>query len=948
MDQANLAEVLVTANETEREGLLSQHVELADVKLAWTLKSIYDHVESTDPIRAAQVSQALASLAKVTADLEVRAIADWTEGMVALDDGQMEAAITRLDSSEAQFRSLGQSVPAAFTQVSKLRALAMQGRYEEAVECGLRAREVFLLHNNMLSTGKIEQSLGNLQFLLDHYVRAEGHYRAARELYEMVGDQKQLAQIDNCLATTLTSQHRFREAELIYERALARAEQAGLEITLAEIETNQGCLALFQGHYDRALDYLERSRRRYAALGMVHQSAIADQELADAYLELNLVPEAAAIYERVIPIFSDLGMQAEQARALAYHARACMALGRFNEARTLLAESRASYEAVNNEVGESMVTLITAQAYYAERDYASAAAAAAQTEAAFAEAHAWGRLLLARWLQGESARAQGKFHEAGMSLRSTLREAEEWSALPVIQDCNTSLGLLAEALGDWSGAEAAFGRAIASIEEVRAPLPAEEFRTAFLANKLSPYTEMARLCLMDGSPSRVADALTYIERARSRALMDLLGGAVPVPPTPRDPFEAGLYTRLEMLREELNWFYSQINLPDNDIYMRGAETMTEFYADVREREAAISEITLQLRQRHGSTSVQSDPFDITTLKEDLGTETALVEYFSLNGQLLAFVVTNMGIEIVHLMESEETVEAALRQFHFQLGALRHGAQSLHNYMPELTARARYHLCRLYDLLMRPIEDRLGTRRLVVVPHRVLHYVPFQALHDGLSYLIERREVCCVPSAAILHHCLSLPRHPLERATLLGFSDQRNPRVRDEVLALARLFPESTLLRDDQANRVSLSEYSKTSHVLHLACHGNFRLDNPLFSSLQLADGWLTVRDVYRLDLSRCQLVTLSACETGVNVLAPGDEWIGLARGFFSAGSPSLLVSQWVVDDEATAKLMIDFYSYLQSESGAGPAAALRYAQCKLLEEKPHPYFWAPFVVLGRW
>jgi len=135
-------------------------------------------------------------------------------------------------------------------------------------------------------------------------------------------------------------------------------------------------------------------------------------------------------------------------------------------------------------------------------------------------------------------------------------------------------------------------------------------------------------------------------------------------------------------------------------------------------------------------------------------------------------------------------------------------------------------------------------------------------------------------------------------------------------------------------------------VLHLACHGNFRLDNPLFSSLHLADGWLTVRDVYRLNLTCCELVTLSACETGVNALAPGDEWLGLARGFFSAGAPALLVSQWIVDDEATAGLMVDFYSRLRA--GVGPASALRYAQCKMLEEKPHPYFWAPFVILGRW
>jgi CHAT domain-containing protein len=946
MDQANLAELLVTANDAEREHFLTQHIELADARLAWTLKSLYDTSESTDPARATQVSVALATLAKVNTDLEVSAIAAWTEGMVALDDGQMEAAIARLDNSEAHFRALGHSLAAASTQVSKLRALAMQGQFEEALQCGLRAREVFLVHNNMLATGKIEQSLGNLYFLLDQYVRAEQHYRAARELYEMIGDEKQLAQIDNCLATTLTSQHRFREAEMIYERALTRAEAAGLEITLAEIETNQGCLALFQGHYDRALDYLERSRRRYAALGMPHQSAVADQELADAYLELNLIQEAAAIYERVIPIFSDFGMQTEHARALTYHARATMALGEFHRARTLLAEARDSYEAVGNEVGKAMVTLIEAQAHYAARDHEAAAAAAAETEVPFSEVHAWGRLLQARWLAGESARAQGKLSEAEKILRSTLRDAEQWSALPVIQNCHTSLGLLSEALGDRAGAEVEFKRAIASIEEVRAPLPAEEFRTAFLANKLIPYSEMVRLCLMDGSPSRVAEALGYIERARSRALLDLLGGAISLSPAPRDGFEAGLHARLEMLREELNWFYSQINLPDSDIYSRGPEMMTQFHKDVREREAAISEITLQLRQLSAGTSAQAGPFDIMTLRQDLGTETALVEYFSLDGKLLAFIVINEEIEIVHLTDTEEDVEAALRQFHFQLGALRHGAASLQDFLPELTARARHHLCRLYDLLLRPIEDRLGSRRLVVVPHRVLHYVPFHALHDGSSYLIERREVCCVPSAAVLHHCLSAPRYPLERATLLGIADHRNPQVREEVLALSRLFPETTTLLDDQASRASLSEHSRSSQVLHLACHGNFRLDNPLFSSLQLADGWLTVRDVYHLNLTCCELVTLSACETGVNVLAPGDEWIGLARGFFSAGSPSLLVSQWVVDDQATARFMIDFYSHLLG--GAGPAAALRYAQCKLLKEKPHPYFWAPFVILGRW
>jgi CHAT domain-containing protein len=743
----------------------------------------------------------------------------------------------------------------------------------------------------------------------------------------------------------LTSQHRFREAEAIYEQALARAEAAGLEITLAEIETNQGCLALFQGHFDRALDYLERSRRRYAGLDMAPGLATADQELADAYLELNLAPEAAAIYERVVPILFELGMQTEQARALAYHARAHLALGRISAARPLLAQARALYKEASNAVGEAMVALIEAQAHHAEGEHAAAAEVAAQAEASLAEAHAWGRLLLARWLQGEAARAQGQLDQAETLLQDTLRDAAQWSVLPVIQRCHTSIGLLAEARGDMPRAETAFKRAIASIEEARAPLPAEEFRTAFLADKLLPYTELVRLCLAEGGLSRLVEALGYVERARSRALVDMLSGALPASPEPRDEFEALLFTQLQTLREELNWFYSQIHRPDSEAASRGAEMMTSFYQAVRERESAISEITLQLRQRHASALTQMAPFDLASLMDDLGEETALVEYFSLDGELLAFVVTDEGIEVIHLPDAEEEVEAALKQFHFQLGALRHGAEQLRDHLPELTARARAHLCTLYDALLRPIEGRLGQRRLMIVPHRALHYVPFHALCDGAGHVIERREVCCAPSASVLRHCLAAPRKPVRRAALLGVFDERNPRVHDEVRALAPLFPEAVTLLDDQATYASLREHSATAQVLHLACHGRFRPDNPLFSSLQLADGWLTVRDAYALDLT-CELVTLSACESGVSALAPGDEWIGLARGFFSAGAPALLVSLWTVDDEATAGLMIDFYSRLQA--GERPAAALRYAQCRLLEHQAHPYFWAPFVLLGRW
>jgi CHAT domain-containing protein len=428
--------------------------------------------------------------------------------------------------------------------------------------------------------------------------------------------------------------------------------------------------------------------------------------------------------------------------------------------------------------------------------------------------------------------------------------------------------------------------------------------------------------------------------------MDMLGGIPTESSKPRDPFDAELFARLEHLREELNWFYSQINRPDSDAASRGAAMMSELYSAVRAHEAEISEIMLQLRQRSAGKPLRSDPFDLASLREDLGGGTALVEYFNLDGQLLAFVVTDERLEVIELSTTEEEVEAELRQFYFQLGALRYGAERLRAHFPALVDRTRNHLGALYDRLLRPLEGWLEERRLLIVPHRLLHYVPFHALHDGTGYVIETREVCCVPSASILQHCLAAPRQPLIRAALYGISDDRTPRVYDEILALEPLFPDAITLLDEQATYASLREDSTTANVLHLACHGRFRHDNPLFSSLQLSDTWLTVRDTYRLDLRHCELVTLSACETGVNVVAPGDEWIGLARGFFSAGAPSLVVSQWIVDDDSTAELMIDFYSCLRN--GLTPAAALRHAQCRLLRTKPHPFFWAPFVLLGRW
>src|SRR5205085_762116 len=250
----------------------------------------------------------------------------------------------------------------------------------------------------------------------------------------------------------------------------------------------------------------------------------------------------------------------------------------------LLEGARTLYAAEGNLIGEAYVTLTEAQLRLAEGDHASTAVLAAQAEAPLAQAGVRRRALLARWLRGEAARAQGQERLARILLDATLKESEREGLPQIAERCHTSLGLLAAARGETSKAEESFDRAISLIEDLRAPLPAEEFRTAFVADKLAPYDELVRLCLQDGSRARVAEAFLYTERARSRALVEMMSGTLAVRPRPRDEFEAELFAQLERLREELNWLYSRINRPPAAGSPRGAEAMQALHDAARERE----------------------------------------------------------------------------------------------------------------------------------------------------------------------------------------------------------------------------------------------------------------------------------------------------------------------------------------------------------------------------
>lgn len=179
---------------------------------------------------------------------------------------------------------------------------------------------------------------------------------------------------------------------------------------------------------------------------------------------------------------------------------------------------------------------------------------------------------------------------------------------------------------------------------------------------------------------------------------------------------------------------------------------------------------------------------------------------------------------------------------------------------------------------------------------------------------------------------------------MGIPDERAPHILGEVQSVAPLLPHPELLVGAQATSVRLKEKGAESSLLHIATHGSYRQDNPMFSGIRLGDGYLNLYDLYQMRFP-AKLVTLSGCATGMNFVSAGDELLGLERGLFCAGATSLLLSLWDVHDRSTAKLMHAFYqSYIETEDMSG---SLQTAMKQVREENPHPYFWAPFVLIGK-
>jgi CHAT domain-containing protein len=327
----------------------------------------------------------------------------------------------------------------------------------------------------------------------------------------------------------------------------------------------------------------------------------------------------------------------------------------------------------------------------------------------------------------------------------------------------------------------------------------------------------------------------------------------------------------------------------------------------------------------------------------LPADSILVEYFRIQDRDVACVLSRDELHI-RPVTVESRVKKTLQLFQFQLGKFRLDPQYVTAFEEQMLKSTQAHLANLYQELIAPIADLLEAKHLIFAAHGLLHHIPFHALFDGQSYLIDKFSVSYAPSASVYALCREKAANISGGSLILGIPDAQAPLILEEVEALRGILPDAKLFVGEAASEAVLKAHGPTSRIVHIATHGHFRQDNPMFSSIRLGDSYLSLYDLYHFKLP-AELVVLSGCATGRNTISPGDELMGLVRGLLQAGAQSLMLSLWDVHDASTRDFMISFYSHLAE--GMAKPLALQTAMVELRQSHPHPYYWAPFSLIGK-
>jgi CHAT domain-containing protein len=857
-----------------------------------------------------------------------------------------------------------------------------RGDLRSAIQHNLRAVElhgatanfggVAADHNN---AGLIAEELGDLE-------SARRHYTTALQISERRAGGKRTADYLVNLGGLAAREADLETARRHFLRALGLYREAGESVNEALIHRNLGTLAAGVSAYDTAVAEYTRAITLSRQVGDVRSEVEVHRLLASVYTGMGRVDEAL---EEIGAAETQLGVvpDADLAAAVGVvRGDIELMLNRYGDAAASYSEAERRYRSVGDVTGLTAAALGRAQLQLRRQRYGDVIRLLESLEPVERSIRdvGWTQLLLgvAHAELGDSARARtaltdarAEFDRAGdrtgaalalgslaelkarygrvQGAQALFREALELAAAqPAVRWwLHLGMGRALERAGDAPRAAMHYDSAVTLVESLADWVRFDDRRAMYLEDKWEPYAAMAQLRAQSGDAPA---ALVASERLRARSLLDLLARRRSVTVQ-----EGALRAQERRLSERIGELTAQLVADDGG---RRGPPLTGNANEVREELLATQGAYRRLLDRMRAEepdyvrALRGETVSVSAVQGALESGDLLLEYLLTDDRLWIFAATDTAVTQLSVAVGRATLRT---QIDFARWALEQRADQETLWRGALRG--------LDDLLLDPVRQAGlldGRSRVIIVPHRELHYLPFEALidrRDGSDhYFVESHDVAYVPSASVWLRMRERSSSAAEGVLALAPLDTRLRGTAREVEAIHQVWgSRATVRRGAAATEASLRRAGDKYRIVHLATRGILNRYNPLFSYVELGpspetDGRLEVHEVLRLTLA-ADLLVLSACQTGLGSGAVadvpnGDDWVGLVRAFMRAGARNVLATLWEVDDVRMGDVAAAFHRRVAA--GASYVHALAEAKREAIRhgDMDNPFYWAGLILTG--
>ncbi|PHJ60815.1 tetratricopeptide TPR_1 repeat-containing protein [Nostoc linckia z18] len=851
----------------------------------------------------------------------------------------------------------------------------------------------------LVGIGLVYSSLGEKQEALKYYNQALPISRA-------VGDRRIEAATLASIGAVYSDLGEKQQALLYYNQALPISRAVGDRRIEAATLVGIGAVYSDLGEKQQALLYYNQALPISRAVGDRRIEAAALNNIGQVYYSLGEKQQALSYYNQTLPIRRAVGDRTGEATTLVSIGQVYYSLGEKQQALSYYNQALPISRAVGDRTGEATTLVSIGQVYYSLGEKQQALSYLNQALPILravgdrgGEARTLNNIGLVYSSLGEKQQALSYYNQVLPICRAVGDKEGEATTL-------TNMAFLERSQGNLQQAQTHIQAAIEIIEDLRTKIADKELRASYFASVQGYYKFYTDLLmeLHKKDPSKGYDALALqvSDRSRARGLIELLTEA-------NIDIKKGIDPKLLAEETSLQW---QINAQEKLLSELASkkETPEQVLTNTKQKiqdllkQQRELEVKIRANNPEYADLIYPQPLTLKQIQQQLDKDTLLLQYSLGEERSYLWAVTPDSLHSYELPKRQEIDKAAKNLYDNYLK--NPGYQGV---SPEETAKAANELS---QLILKPVADKLGQKRLVIVGDEALQYIPFAALTtstksaDGSDYqpLVVNHEIISLPSAstiAILRKqtigrtkapkTLAILADPvfsandervtgkssnvannnidqqlqesaLKRSTrnIKRSEIQRLPGTEKEAQEILKLVSPSENIQAfgfdanyNWATNDQLSQYK----ILHFATHGFLDSTEPELSGIVLSlidkqgksqRGFLRLTDIFNLNFP-AELVVLSACQTGLGEEVKGEGLVGLTRGLMYAGAARVVVSLWNVDDEATSLLMSQFYSQMLQQ-GKTPAAALRAAQLKMWSQEQwrNPYSWSAFTLLGEW